>query len=67
MPKLCTLPTVDSIQGASAAAVYVNPLLVRFIRPSGQNTVVYFDAQHTLNIAESVEQVQTAIDAALAD
>jgi hypothetical protein len=66
MSKLCALRIVESIQGAGTASAYVNPLLVRFIRPSAGNTVIYFDGQHTLNIAEPVEQVQTAIDTALA-
>jgi hypothetical protein len=66
MAKLCALPLVESIPGTGSALAYLNPQLVRYVRGAAANTVVYFDGQHTLNIAQPVEQVQTAIEAALA-
>jgi hypothetical protein len=66
MAQLCKLPIAESIQGTAQASAWVNPLLVRFVRSgAGDQTVVSFDHQHSLSIAQPLEKVRLAIDEAL--
>jgi hypothetical protein len=66
MPKLCELPIAGSLPGASPSSAYVNPLLVRYIRAgAAEQTVVSFDREHSLNIAQPLDHVRAAIEEAL--
>jgi hypothetical protein len=64
MARLCTLEIV--VPGAGTSTVYVNPLLVRFIRPGTPgHTIIHFDHQDAIDVARPLRDVQTEIDAAL--
>lgn len=50
----------------SITPVYINPTLVRMIRPAAGNyTRVFFAIDHSLIVVEPVETVREAIDAAM--
>ena len=64
MARLCTLEIIEP--GAGTSTVYVNPLLVRFIRPgTAGHTIIHFDHQDAIDVPRPLRDVQTEIDAAL--
>jgi hypothetical protein len=64
MARLCTLEITEP--GAGTSTVYVNPLLVRFIRAgSAGHTIIHFDRQDAIDVVRPLRDVQSEIDAAL--
>jgi len=64
MARLCALEIMEP--GAGASTVYVNPLLVRFIRPGTPgHTIIHFDQHDAIDIPRPLRDVHTEIDAAL--
>jgi hypothetical protein len=60
MPKLCAL----HVTGTSTP-VCVNPMLVRYLEGSGNETRIGFDKDHVLRVPLPLEQVRHALDTAM--
>jgi len=68
MAKLCGLPVPGNVPGSPTYVAYVNPALVRILRAgSAETTTIYFDKEHSLTVAQSLDQVRAALDKALGD
>ena len=59
MPKMCSFPV------KSGSPVYVNPALVRLLRPGPGYTSIQFDDTHSITVDLPIEQVRHALDTAM--
>jgi hypothetical protein len=60
MPKMCSF-----MMSGGDAPVFVNPTLVRMLRPGPGYTSIQFDREHSVNVGVPIEQVQLALDDAM--
>jgi hypothetical protein len=62
MPQMCGLK--GSVP--KGEMIYINPLQVRFIRPSSAgNTLIVFDADRSTIVAAELEQTRSLLDLAI--
>lgn len=60
MPKMCGF----MVSGGDAP-IFVNPTLVRMLRPGPGYTSIQFDKEHSVSVALPIEDVQIALDKAM--
>ena len=60
MPKMC----VFHVPGGDAP-VYVNPTVVRVLRPGPGYTNISFDKEHSVSVDLQVDEVARMLDAAM--
>jgi hypothetical protein len=60
MPKMCSF-----IVSGGDAPVFINPTLVRMLRPGPGYTSIQFDKEHSVSVDLPIEEVQIALDQAM--
>lgn len=60
MPKMCVF-----MMPGGDAPVFVNPTMVRMLRPGPGYTSIQFDKDHSVSVDLPIEQVQIALDKAM--
>ena len=61
MPKMCSFYECPG----GDAPVFVNPTLVRMLRPGPGYTSIQFDKDHSVSVDLPIEEVQIALDQAM--